>query len=64
MTFVLFDVTSFIKTNYLDLIALVLYMRFACLDMLYLLPPDEESEFLPSPEELKGRIIVKVRSKD
>ena len=29
-------------------------------DMLYLLPPDEDSEYLPSPEELKGRIIVKV----
>eukprot|EP00117_Sycon_ciliatum_P002292 scpid6074/ scgid2199/ 1-phosphatidylinositol 4,5-bisphosphate phosphodiesterase eta-2; Phosphoinositide phospholipase C-eta-2; Phosphoinositide phospholipase C-like 4; Phospholipase C-eta-2 len=28
-------------------------------DKLYLLPPDKDSEFLPSPEKLKGKILIK-----
>lgn len=31
-------------------------------DLLYTTPPDAESRYLPSPEELKGKILVKVRS--
>lgn len=30
-------------------------------DMLYLVDPDENMEFLPSPEELQGKILVKAK---
>lgn len=32
-------------------------------DMLYLIDPEDDMEFLPSPEELQGKILVKAKKK-
>lgn len=39
------------------------YLKTILGDMLYLVDPEEDMEFLPSPEELQGKILVKAKKR-